>query len=112
MVRIVALLLIAGSLFCPALGLAQSGQGSSAKRDRPEDKEPDKFDWLVLGTDVGFRSLRITRIDFDDSEDVPKFLPSTSYGVAPAVSLGVRLWFVSLSARSELAFFHGPEGVE
>jgi hypothetical protein len=97
------------SLFaCPWAVRAEDSAGQH--RDSPSHKEPDKYDWLVLNTDVAFRSLRITRIDFDDDEEVPKFLPATSFGVAPGASLGVRLWFVSLAAHTQVAFFNGPDG--
>jgi hypothetical protein len=108
MTRVATFTAFVALLFAGAGGQAHA-QDPATYSDAPSHQEPDKFDWLVVNTDVGFRSLRITRIDFDRAEDVPKFVPSTSYGVAPGASLGVRLWFVSLAAHTQVAFFNGPD---
>ena len=111
MIRVFAFTALVALLSCAGLAEAQadSTQASATYSDSSSHEQPDKFDWFVLKTDLGFRSLRITRIDFDDREEVPKFLPSTSFGVAPGASLGVRLWFVSLAAHTQVAFFNAPE---
>jgi hypothetical protein len=74
------------------------------------EKEPDKIDWLVLQPSIGYRSLHVRKVEFDRDDPTPKLIPGSTQAVAPGLGVGVRLWFVSLMLRPEVAFFQGTRG--
>jgi hypothetical protein len=111
--------LLVGSL---ALALAACAAGRAAAQSEAEieraeqtlrragDPRVDKVDFFMTG-DVGYRLLRITKVDFPSASDLtPKLIPGTSHAVAPGLSAGLRLWFLSLAARGDVAFFNWTQG--
>lgn len=99
-----------------AVWLSSASARAEGDRSYKKDAEshrsagvPNKVGLFLIG-DVGYRMLRMNKVDFGSDKDViPKLIPSTSHGIAPSVALGVRLWFLSLAARGEVAFFNGSK---
>jgi hypothetical protein len=111
--------LLAGSLalalaMCPVSRAAAQSEAEIEHAEqtlrRAGDPRMDKVDFFMTG-DVGYRLLRITKVDFPSASDLtPKLIPGTSHAVAPGLSAGLRLWFLSLAARGEVAFFNWTQG--
>jgi hypothetical protein len=110
--KMLAFILALGALAPGPLAAQSEAEVERAEQTlrRAGDPRVDKFD-LFLTADAGYRLLRITKVDFPSQSDLtPKLIPGTSHGVAPGLGLGVRLWFVSLTARGDVAFFNWTQG--
>lgn len=102
MLRVLVLLLCLSPVLLPSSAFADDDD------DDNRDVTPIE---AFLTADVGYRMLQINKFEIDGEGDVtPELIPATSHGVAPGAQLGVRLWFVSLAVRGEVAFFQATQG--
>jgi hypothetical protein len=98
---------------CTLVTLALAQEGRAYAQPAPENRDeaaaesegPDRFEWLVVGLDTGYRALDLLRIEFESEDGAhARLVPATSGGFSPGLSLGVRLWFVSLKLRGDVTF--------
>ena len=97
-----------------AVGEAQAEGGvehaQESESAAPPEGEVDRVEFF-LAPEVVYRLMRVRKVTFESEENVvPKLIPSTSQGIAPALAVGVRLWFVSIGLRGELGMFQGVKG--
>lgn len=101
-------LLPAGALSWTPRAHAQAAAEAPSAKDTSEENggrkaKPDRFEWLVVTADVGYRLVDLNKIEYDDDGGAHgRVIPATSGGFSPGLALGVRLWFVSLMLRADV----------